>query len=136
MRQSIGVGLCRKGSCCGEEEEKLREDVKSGIVLFYTNRKSNRCGSSHTPSANLSILVIDTLLDFGCAQQLAIFRIMAGVSVGNNVSEICPMVYQQHKLEEVILMLHFKLKYNLLISNVCVQTQFLDMVSCLSLHMR
>jgi len=34
-----------------------------------------------------------------------------------------------------MLILHVKLKYNFVISNVCVQTQFLDLVSFLSLHM-
>jgi len=39
-------------------------------------------------------------------------------------------------MEEVTLILYVKLKYNFLISNVCVPTQFLDLVSCLSLHMK
>jgi len=63
------VVLCRRSNCCGEEE-KLREDVKSGIILCYTITKSNKCGSSHTQSADLSMLVIDTILGSPCTQQI------------------------------------------------------------------
>jgi hypothetical protein len=79
-------------NCCGEEE-KLREDVKSGINLCYTNTKSKRCGSSHTQSANLSMVVIDTILGPPCTQQIAtVFRRSDRASVRMNVSNSCAMI--------------------------------------------
>jgi hypothetical protein len=81
------------------EKKNLRKDLKSDIILSYTTTKSKFCISSHTQNANLSMLLIDTILGPSCTQQLAkSSEVQAGRTVGINVSDVCALIYQKYTL--------------------------------------